>query len=333
VVLPIMSEHVSDDTITIGGWRIKPVGIGTWQAGSRMWGTSAAEEAINAIVEALSSGLNFIDTAEIYGWGRSEVLVGEALRRYGSSDVLVATKIAGCNARPGQIVKRAEASRRRLGVDAIGLYQLHWPPSIYTDECRIVWELESLVDKGIVHMIGVCNYDWDELEKLLYCTRKHEIVSDQVEYSLVQRAPERRLFETLRKHGMTLIGWGTLAKGALAGKTRVDNIARLLDPSFYAAAKNWELQEAIREIAEKHGVSRAAVAIRWSIEKGAVPLVGLRRRKHVKSLIEALTFSLTSEELDRLDRITKRYLGRGFTRVAPRIIPNIVICALYRLFL
>lgn len=328
-----MTDHHNMKTTHIGDWRISPLGIGTWQAGSRMWGTSIADEAIEAIVEALSNGINFIDTAEIYGWGRSETLVGEALRRYGGSDVLVASKIAGCNVRPEQIEKHAEASRRRLGIDAIGLYQLHWPPSIYTDECEVIWSLESLIDKGIAHMIGLCNYDWDELEKALYCTRKYEIVSDQVEYSLVQRAPERRLFETLKKHNMALIGWGTLAKGALAGKSRADNMARLLDPSFYYASKDWKLREVLNNIAKKHNVSTATIAIRWSIEKGAIPLVGIRRRRHVGSLVEATRISLTQEDLKRLDEVTRKYVTRGFTRVVSRVIPNILVCSIIRLLL
>ncbi len=329
----MMSNYHNMKTIHIGEWRISPLGIGTWQAGSRMWGTGIADEAVEAIVEALSYGINFIDTAEIYGWGKSEILVGEALKRYGASDVLVASKIAGCNVRPEQVEKHAESSRRRLGIDAIGLYQLHWPPSIYTDECRVIWSLESLIDKGIAHMIGLCNYDWDELEKALYCTKKYEIVSDQVEYSLVQRAPERRLIETLKKHNMTLIGWGTLAKGALAGKRRVDNMARLLDPSFYYAARDWKLQEVLNDIAKKYDVSTATIAIRWSIEKGVIPLVGIRRRSHVKSLVDATRLSLTREELIRLDKITRKYMTRGFTRIVSRVIPNILVCSVFRLFL
>jgi len=319
--------------VTLGSWRIKPVGIGTWQAKSRAWGSGEPKEVIEAIVKALTEGVNLIDTAEAYGWGGSEELVSEALKKYGSNDVLIATKLAGCNASPGKVVKHAEASRRRLGLDAIGLYQIHWPPSNYTDECRVIREMESLIDSGLTYMIGLSNYDSKDLRKALNCLRKHELVSDQVEYSLVQRAPERKLLPDLKREGMALIGWGTLAKGALAGKTEADNLARFLDLSFRIAAGNKELQEAIKEISKRHGVSRAAVVIRWSIEKGAIPLVGLRREKHVKSLVEALNLSISEDELAWLDKLTYKYIGRSFTRVVPRLIPNEVICILTKLLL
>ena len=319
--------------VTIGAWRVKPVGIGTWQAKSRVWGSSSADEVVGAIVKALSRGVNLVDTAEAYGWGRSEELVGEALRKYGSNDALIATKLAGCNASPGEVVKHAEASRRRLGLDAIGLYQIHWPPSNYTDECRVIREMESLIDKGLTHMIGLSNYDVGDLEKALNCLRKHELVSDQVEYSLVQRAPERELLPALREAGMALIGWGTLAKGALAGRTKANNLVRFLDSSFHIAARNKELQEVIKEISARYRVSRAAVVIKWSIEKGAVPLVGVRREKHVESLMEALNLSMERSELIKLDELTVKYVGRSFTEVVPRAIPNKVICFLNKLLL
>ncbi len=319
--------------VTLGSWRIKPVGIGTWQAKSRVWGSSEPKEVIEAIVDALTEGVNLIDTAEAYGWGRSEELVGEALKKYRSNDILVATKLAGCNALPSKVVKHAEASRRRLGLDAIGLYQIHWPPSNYTDECGVIREMESLIDRGLTHMIGLSNYDSKDLSKALKCLRKHELVSDQVEYSLVQRAPERELLPALGKEGMALIGWGTLAKGALAGKAKADNLARFLDLSFRTAARNIDLQEAVKEISGRHGVSRAAVVIRWSIEKGAIPLVGVRRKKHVKSLVEALNLNMGEDELIRLDELTHMYVGRSFTKVVPRSIPNRVICSLSKLLL
>ncbi len=319
--------------VTLGSWRIKPVGIGTWQAKSRVWGFSEPKEVIEAIVKAVTEGVNLIDTAEVYGWGRSEELVGEALRRYGGNDVLIATKLAGCSASPGKVVKHAEASRRRLGLDAIGLYQIHWPPSIYTDECRVIREMESLIDKGLTHMIGLSNYGVGDLERALNCLRKHELVSDQVEYSLVQRAAERELLPALRERGMALIGWGTLAKGALAGRTKANNLVRFLDSSFHIAAHNKELQGAIKEISVRYGVSRAAVVIRWSIEKGAVPLVGVRREKHVGSLLEALNLSMGQSELIKLDELTVKYVGRSFTEVVPRAIPNKVICFLSKLIL
>ncbi len=316
----------------IGGWRVSPVGVGTWQAGSRLWGSTNMEEAVSALVEALTQGINFIDTAVIYGWGRSEYVVGEALRRYGrSQDVLVATKIPGCIVEPDEMLKHAEASRRRLGLDTIGLIQLHWPPSVYTDPCKPIWGLEKIIDAGISHMAGLCNYDWVDLEKALYCTRKHELVSNQVEYSLVQRAPERRLMDMMKKNRMTLIGWGTLAKGALAGKTSIDNLARLLDPSFHFARKDYELHAMLDELASKHNVSKATIAIRWVIEKEAVPLVGIRKKRHVKSIVDALKIRLSSDEVAQLDNLTRKYLTRSFTEVAPKILPGKLICALYRL--
>ncbi len=309
--------------VSIGGLRVSVVGIGAWQAGMRAWGSSMREEIVGAYHYAFDHGINFIDTAEIYGWGRSERVVGEAIKGY---DVVVATKIAGCFFSPMWIEKRLRGSMERLGLDSIHLYQVHWPPSIYTRLCPGMRKLEELAAEGLIHEIGVSNFDAGLFEKAAACLEEKRIASNQVEYSLVQRAPEKRLFPVMKRYGARVIAWGPLAKGALAGKKRIDNIARLTDPRFHRARRDRVLQEALRRVAEEQGVSMATVAIAWVIAKGAVPIVGVRRKRHVDSLIEAAELNLSSDQLKLLDEASSRYIRGDITRVTLRIIPNILLC-------
>ncbi len=308
----------------LGGYRVSVVGLGAWQAGQRAWGRSRVEEIIDSYRYAFDNGINLIDTAEIYGWGRSEEIVGRAIKGY--SDIVVATKIAGCFFHPIWIRRRVLGSLRRLGLKTIPLYQVHWPPSIYSNLCSGFRVLEDLVGEGLIGRIGVSNFDAELFRRASHCLEKERIVSDQVEYSLVQRAPEKKLLPVLEEYGARMIAWGPLAKGALAGKRRIDNVARLTDPRFHRARKDEELQEALRTVAEEQGVSTAAVAVSWIIHKGVIPIVGVRRRSHVDSLLQAAELSLEPGQIDLLDRASRKYLNGDITRVTLRLFPDILYC-------
>ncbi|ABM80603.1 universally conserved protein [Hyperthermus butylicus DSM 5456] len=295
------------------GLRVSRVGLGLWQAGSRLWGGVSLGDVVAAAERGLELGLNLFDTAELYGAGRSEALLGEALRRAGARDgVVVVTKVAGYRVTWAGVRKALEGSRRRLGRSPdIVLY--HWPPPVPFTVCRVVRLLERAVDEGLAAYMGVSNFNARELEEAVQCTRRHEIVVDQVHYSIAHRVPENRLIPTARRLGVTVMAWGPLAKGALAGKTRADNMARRLDPVFREAARDDKLLETLRRAAEKLGVSMAVVALAWLHGRGVVPVAGVRRPRHAEEAAKAARTELPPEIAGEIDEASKKYVARWGT--------------------
>ncbi|BEP17397.1 aldo/keto reductase [Pyrofollis japonicus] len=291
--------------------RVSGIGIGFWQAGGRLWGRYGLREAVEVIGAALEHGIVLFDTAEIYGNGRSEKLLGEALRKLRSlGEAVIVTKVAGFRVTWNGFRKAVEGSVRRLGRRPdIVLY--HWPPPWPFTVCRVVKLLEKLVEHGLTSYIGVSNFNAADLEEAAHCAKRHEILVDQVHYSLAHRVPEKRLIPLAQRLGVRIMAWGPLAKGALAGKTKPDNAARMLDPVFLRAARDKRLQEALETIERKHGVSKAVIALAWLIAKKAIPVVGARRRKHVEDAARAATLKLREEDVRVLDKASSRYLGRA----------------------
>ncbi len=269
------------------------------------------DDAIRVVGAALENDLSLFDTAEIYGNGRSERLLGEALRRYKAlEEAIIVTKIAGYRVTWTGFRKAVEGSSRRLGRRPdIVLY--HWPPPWPFSACRVARLLEKLVDEGLTWGIGVSNFGSRLLEEAAHCLYRYEILVDQVHYSLVHRVPENKLVGTAAKLGVKLMAWSPLAKGALAGKTRPDNAARALDPVFMHAARDRELQEALEKIAKRHGVSKAVVALAWLVARGVIPVVGARREEHVADAARATRLVLSREEEELLNRVSEKYRGRG----------------------
>ncbi len=293
------------------GLRVPVIGIGFWQAGGRLWGRYSPDNAVRVVGAALENGLNLFDTAEIYGNGRSERLLGEALRRHGAlEEAIIVTKIAGYRVTWTGFRRAVEGSSRRLGRRPdIVLY--HWPPPWPFSACRVARLLEKLMDEGLTWGIGVSNFGSRLLEEAVHCLHRYEILVDQVHYSLAHRVPENKLVGTATRLGVKLMAWGPLAKGALAGKTRPDNAARALDPVFLRAARDRELQGALESIAKRHGVSKAVVALAWLVARGAIPVVGARREKHVADAARAAGLVLSREEEELLNNVSEKYRGRG----------------------
>jgi aryl-alcohol dehydrogenase-like predicted oxidoreductase len=293
---------------------VPPVALGMWQAGGRLWG-EASYSAVREVVEAaVERGLLFFDTAELYGAGRSEELLGRALRETGVlGEAFVVTKVAGFRVTRRGVVGALEASARRLGRRP-DLVLYHWPPPYPWSPCRVARLLEEAVERGLAGWMGVSNFNARELEEAAGCTRRHEVLVDQVHYSLAHRVPENRLIPAAERLGVTVMAWGPLAKGALAGRRAADNWARRLDPVFRAAARDQRLQEALAGAAERLGVPMAAVALAWLRRRGAVPVVGARRRRHVEAAAVAAELELPGEVEAELDRVSRRYRRDGCYR-------------------
>ena len=260
---------------------------------------------------AHAHGINLVDTAEIYGGGRSEEMLGRCLRALGLRDhFVVATKVAGFRTTRDQVVKAARGSARRLGLKP-DLLQLHWPPPLWARICDVLRGLEDAVDQGLASYIGVSNFPAGLLDRALGCLRRHELVSNQVQYSLAYRAPEARLKPLMESRGLTLIAWSPLAKGALAGLREPRTPAQRRDPVFRAAASDSELQAALEAVASRHGTSKAVVALAWLVSRGALPIPGFRDPGRVVEYARAAELELGPDELELLDRVSRKYVGRG----------------------
>ncbi len=293
------------------GPRISVVGLGFWQAGGRSWRSPGGGEWVSRVVAAgVEHGITFLDTAEIYGWGRSERLLGEAVRKHGVRDeVVVASKLGGFRVNYWLARRGIEGINRRLGF-TVDLIQHHWPPPYWVPLCSVVRALERLVAEGRASYYGLSNYPASLMEKAFECSRRIEPVSNQVQYSLAYRSPENRLLPHSRERGYKLIAWSPLAKAALAGATRPGDPAQKADPVYRAAAKDERLQNALDRVAGKHGATRAQVALAWLIAKGAVPIPGTRKRERVREIAGAAELALDPSDLKLLDSASEKYVTR-----------------------
>ena len=304
------------------GEKVSVIGIGTWQAGLKSWGKDyTLNDVINAIKAGIEHGVNFIDTAEVYGNGRSESVVGEIIKEYGE-ELFIATKVAGYNATPNKVFKAAIKSRDRLKVDAIDLYQVHWPPSRYTDICGLAKALEKLVDDGVIRYIGVSNFDLISLNELRMCMKKYDIISNQLHYNLLNRNVEREIYPYMKREGIELIAWSPIAKGALAGKLKANTIARKMDGVFRRAKESKELLELLKELSSKYSCKTHQIALAWLVEKGALPIPGVKKPEQAVENALAGDLRLDKQDIKQLDTASEKYIGEKIDNGIPRYIPN-----------
>jgi aryl-alcohol dehydrogenase-like predicted oxidoreductase len=289
-----------------GGPQVSAVGLGFWEVGSRTW--RGSPEVAEAIVRAAhEEGINFFDTAEVYGMGRSEEALGEAVRRLGIREhVVVASKVGGFRPTPYFILKGAEGVRRRLGF-APALLQLHWPPPAWIPLCQPLRGLERAVKAGLAEYVGLSNFSGRLLEEALYCFSSLEPVSDQVEYSLAYRTPELDVAKVARAKGIGIIAYSPLAKGALAGVTASRAVQRV-DPRFKAAASDRELMDALKGVAGRLGATTAQVSLAWLISKGAVPIPGTTKPDRARELAGSADVKLSPEDVELLDRASSKFV-------------------------
>lgn len=287
--------------------RVSAIGLGTWQFGSAEWGYGskyANEEAKAIVHRALELGVTLIDTAEIYGQGRSERIVGEAIsgRR---EHVFLATKIFPLGL-PQMVVARAKASARRLAVDHIDLYQQHWPSPLFPARATMA-RMKRLLDSGLVRHVGVSNFSlaqWQAAERAL----GGPVLSNQVMFSLVQRRPDRDLVPWAQREGRIVIAYSPLGQGLLSGKYQdaPPSNFRRFRASFRAAgrARAAPLVAALRDIASRHGATPAQVALAWLIRKpNVVAIPGASNVKQVDENVDAADLELTDEQAARLDTL------------------------------
>lgn len=277
--------------------RVSRIGLGTWQFGSREWGYGEgyASGAAQAIVErALELGVTLFDTAEAYGFGKSERILGEALGT-ARTEVVVATKLFPLAPFPPVVRQRAQASARRLGVKQISLYQIHQPNPVVPDSV-IMPGMRTLLDDGIIGAAGVSNYSlnrWRKADEAL----GRPVISNQVHFSLAHPEPLRDLVPFAEKENRMVMAYSPLAQGLLGGKYSVDNRPggiRAVNPFFGKEnlRRAEPLLETLRRVAAAHDAKPAQVALAWLLSLPAVVAIP------GASSVEQLEFNVSAADLE-----------------------------------
>jgi aryl-alcohol dehydrogenase-like predicted oxidoreductase len=298
---------------------ISVVGYGAWEAGGDMWGPNESDAAVVAAIQAaIGAGMNWIDTAEVYGDGRSEELVARAIA--GSREEVhlftkVAPRPAGSGFRPDQVKAALRGSLARLGTDRVDLYQLHWPDgSVPVEE---TWgAMADLQDEGMARHIGVSNFDRPLIER---CAAIRHVEAVQNEFSLLHQEDARRLLPWLAGQGTGYLAYGPLAYGLLTGAIRTDTTfhprdwrsggmgmgayGRLFSRRRLQA--NLDNVDRLRSIAERLGASLAALALRWVVDQPGVTaaIAGSRNPDHVTANAAAGDLRLDEETLREIEAI------------------------------
>jgi len=294
---------------------VSVVSLGTWVFGGDCWGEADDASSIKAVREAIDGGINMIDTAPVYGSGRSESIVGRAIegRR---DEVVIATK-CGLKIEGSSIItdlsadfirEEIEASLRRLGVETIDLYQCHWPDRDTPVE-ETFGEMMKLVAEGKIRYIGVSNFDTALLSKALEVA---PVASNQVQYSLLDRSIEEELVPFCGDNGVSVLSYGSLGGGILTGKYKeLPKLSKSDVRSFFYKfykepmwAKNKRLVGVLEDIAKTREVPVAEVAINWVLghEVVASSITGCRNPEQVRKNLPAGEWVLEDGEMERIDR-------------------------------
>ncbi|WP_018612215.1 aldo/keto reductase [Segetibacter koreensis] len=308
---------------------VTPMAFGAWAIGGWMWGGAEEKAAIAAIKAAYNAGITTIDTAPVYGFGRSEELVGKAMEGIPRDNYQILTKF-GMNwqteegeyffdsvdndgkpfkmykwASKKKIVQECEDSLRRLKTDYIDLYQIHWPDAT-TPISETFEAVQQLIDQGKVRAAGVCNYNVQQVDEAL---KTIQITSNQVPYSMVNRSIEMNVVEQAIEKDLGIIAYSPLQRGLLTGKIKPGHKFGEGDTRegnrFYTGEnimRTNKLLEKIAPIAEKHDATLAQIVIKWTIHRPGVAcvLVGARDEDQVNDNAQSLSISLTDKELQEI---------------------------------
>jgi aryl-alcohol dehydrogenase-like predicted oxidoreductase len=297
--------------------RVSRIGLGTWAIGGWMWGGSDDAQSIETIRAALDHGVNLIDTAPVYGFGRSEEVVGQALAgRRGRA--VIATKV-GLEWKDGKVFRNASRARinqeiedslRRLQTDHIDIYQVHWPdPKTPIEETAAA--MKALFDQGKIGAIGVSNFSVERMERFRKTAPIHVL---QPPYNLFEREIEADILPYCLKHGIATFGYGALCRGLLSGRMKPDTVfdagdLRRDDPKFkpprfaqYLAA----VERLDRLARERFGKRVIHLAARWVLDQGvSTALWGARRPDQLGPIDEVSGWSLDGAAKAEIDRILR----------------------------
>ena len=306
-----------------GGPDVGQMGIGTWAWGDRLvWGYGSGytnSDLRTAFEISVNRGIRFFDTAELYGFGQSEQLLGEFIRAAGvGGEIAVATKFLPYPWRfgRGSVVGALRKSLDRLGMEQVDLYQIHHPSPL-TRISEMMEGLADCVEAGLAKTVGVSNYSVEQMRQAhdALAARSVPLASNQVEYSLIQRQAETDgMLDLCHELDVTLIAYSPLGMGLLTGKYTPQSPpsgmrGRKYDRQFLASLQ--PLTALMRDIGQAHGDRTAAqVALNWVIAKGALPIPGAKNARQADDNLGALGWSLTREEVAALDGAADRLTNR-----------------------
>jgi aryl-alcohol dehydrogenase-like predicted oxidoreductase len=313
--LPTTQLGQTDLEITRVGFGAWAIGGGGWQFG---WGSQDDDESVAAIHRALEQGVNWIDTAAAYGFGRSEHVVGRALRELDCDQrPYVFTKASLVPGRGGRVVnilkrdsilREAGDSIERLGVDAIDLYQIHWP--IPDEDVEEGWSaLAELKEQGLVRHIGVSNFTVEQLRRIQQIAPVETL---QPPYSLVAREVEEELLPFAARHGIGVIIYSPMGSGLLTGAMTRERIERLPDDDWRKHSERFQepqlshhlaLVRRLKAVADPLETTPGAVAVAWTLQNAAVDgaIVGFRRPNQVDPIITAATLDLGDDDVATIE--------------------------------
>jgi aryl-alcohol dehydrogenase-like predicted oxidoreductase len=322
------------------GLSITAVGFGAWAIGGEWafgWGPQDDDASVAAMRHALDRGINWIDTAAVYGLGHSEEVVGRLLRELPADRrPLIFTKCGMVwdendrsaevrrTLQPESIRRECEASLRRLGIERIDLYQFHWPDQTGTPVEDSWGAMVRLVQEGKVRAIGVSNFDPALLER---CERVRHVDSAQPPFSLIRRNAAEDVIPWCAAHETGVIGYSPMQSGILTDGFSAERVASLAPGDWRRKSREFQqpnltrnlaLRDALRPVAQRHGTTVAAVAVAWTLAWPGVSgaIVGARSPEQVDGWIGAATLTLTAADLDEIADATERSAaGSGPTRV------------------
>jgi len=302
---------------------ITPVGFGAWAIGGGdwafAWGAQEETDSIAAIHRALELGVNWIDTAAVYGFGHSEKVVARALKNWKGNRPYIFTKCAMRWDDKGVVTKvhtaasikqECEESLKRLEVDVIDLYQIHWPPEDNGPTLEESWQaMVDLQKAGKVRWIGVSNYSAEQMER---CAKIAPVTSDQPPYSMLRRKIEASVAPYCKDHNVGLIVYSPMLSGMLTGgmtRERALNLPandwRRGKPEFSEPklSQNLELVERLRAIGERYNTTPGAIAVAWTLQNPAVTgaIVGSRSAKQAEGVMRAGEIQLTAHDLAQIE--------------------------------
>ena len=290
--------------------RVSKIGTGLWQA-SNAW-NAVEEDVIEAVGTAKEKGINFLDTAEAYGKGNSERVLGKALKEYGRENFFVATKVAGAHLRYDELQRAASASIKRLGVDYIDLYQIHWPdPWEQIPMSQTFRAMKKLHEEGKIRAVGVSNFAVRDMEEAQGILGDLPIVSNQVRYNLLQRNIEEEVVPFCKKNNISIIAWSPLAQGVLTGKYNPENIPNgdvregneLFAPKNLEKAK--EILSMLKSLGEKYSKTPAQIALNWlASKKDVIPIPGAKNSKQAMENADSVSFKLTGREISEMESLS-----------------------------
>ncbi|MHC4194155.1 MAG: aldo/keto reductase [Planctomycetota bacterium] len=298
------------------------VGLGTWAIGGPDWefgwGPQDDDEAIAAVLTSLEKGINWIDTAAAYGLGHSEELIGKALKQTKQKPI-IATKCSILWDDKGRIINCLEkqsireechASLKRLDIDVIDLYQIHWPKP--DEDIEQAWEeMAKLVEEGKIRYLGVSNFSVDQIER---ARKIHPVASLQPHYNMLHREIEDELLGYCAQNDIGVIPYSPMERGLLTGKFTQERLAGLAlhdhrrkspdfqDPQFTATLL---LVDRLKPIAERNGLTLAQLAISWTLRRSEVTsaIVGARRPDQIAETVQAGDKALSPEDIEEIEKL------------------------------